>query len=168
MWSHGVLFTRVTLLTVDVIIRGVHNHRTHQQLPKRLQLPLQLRRRHHLKENQANLGIVKATVMEMAVGKNVRPAVLTVGRVMVYAMIRVLTLLVTMMMVIAQPYPQLICQQHLLQHQNQQSNQRQIQQSNQRQDPTKQPTPDPTKHPTPDPTKHPTPAPTHSCPPTSS
>jgi hypothetical protein len=84
-----------------------------------------------LKENQANLGIVKATVMEMAVGKNVRPAVLTVGRVMVYAMIRVLTLLVTMMMVIAQPYPQLIYQQHLLQHQIQQSNQPQIQQSNQ-------------------------------------
>ena len=61
----------MTLLTVDVIILCVHNHRTHQQLPKRLQLRLQFAVRHHLKENQANLG--KATVHGLAV-KNVRPA----------------------------------------------------------------------------------------------
>jgi hypothetical protein len=81
-----------------------------------------------LKENQANQGIVKATATEtemvMAVRKNVRQDVLTIGLAMVFVMSRALTLLVTMMMVTAQPQPQLICQQHLLQRSSRRDSQR--------------------------------------------
>jgi predicted tellurium resistance membrane protein TerC len=79
-----------------------------------------------LKANQANLGIVMAMVMAMVmvVRKNVRQDALTIGLAMGFVMIRALTLLVTMMMVTAQPDPQLICQQHLLQRGSRQGNQR--------------------------------------------
>jgi len=118
VWRHGVPFMRVILLIVGVIIGDVHNHLTHPQPPKRLQRHQQLRHHLRLKANQANLGIVKAMVtamaMVMAARKNVRQGVVKIGLAMVFVIIRALILLVTMMMVTAQPHPQLVYQQHLL------------------------------------------------------
>ena len=71
----------------------------------------------HLKANQANLVLVgePVTATAMEVEKNVRQDVLIIGLVMVYVMIRALTLLVTMMMVTATLLRQLIFSQHLCQ-----------------------------------------------------